>query len=480
MKTKVVIHTVGLILLVEAGLLIIPAVVGLIYHEQVSVRAFLISACAAAAAGGALSLVKPGGSNIFSREGFAIVGLSWILLSLFGCLPFVISRQIPGFIDAFFETVSGFTTTGASILTDIEALDNSMLFWRSFTHWVGGMGVLVFGMIIIPLGGKRSMHLLRAESPGPSSGKLVPKMRDTAKILYGIYIALSVILMIFLLAGGMSVFDSLINVFGTAGTGGFSNYGASIAYFDSEYFDVVIGVFMILFGINFNLYFLIILRRFKVALKSEELHWYLGIIAFAVITIAANISSLYGSVHQALRHAFFQVASVITTTGFATMDFDQWPQYSRTLLVMLMFIGACAGSTGGGLKVSRVVLLLRTVKRGMRRMIHSKSVEKVRFEGRMIEEETINTCLVYLAIYCLTAVISVLLISLDNFTFEVNVTAVISCMNNIGPGLGMVGPAGNFAAFSAIPKLLLSFDMLAGRLEFFPILLLFSATTWKR
>ena len=480
MKTKVVIHTVGLMMLVEACLLIIPAVVGLIYHEQVSVRAFLISAAAAAGAGGALSLVKPGGSNIFAREGFAIVGLSWIMLSLFGCLPFVISRQIPDFVDAFFETVSGFTTTGSSILTDIEALDNAMLFWRSFTHWVGGMGVLVFGMIIIPLGGKRSMHLLRAESPGPSSGKLVPKMRDTAKILYGIYIGLSVILLIFLLAGGMSLFDSLINAFGTAGTGGYSNHGASIAYYDSEYFDVVIGIFMILFGVNFNLYFLILLKRFRPALRSEELHWYLGIIAFAVITIAANINSIYGSFHQSLRHAFFQVASVITTTGFATMDFDQWPQYSRHLLVLLMFIGACAGSTGGGLKVSRVILLLRTVGRGMRRMIHSKSVEKIRFEGRTMEEETINTCLVYLAIYCLTGVISVLLISLNNFSFEVNVTAVISCMNNIGPGLGMVGPAGNFSAFSAFSKLLLSFDMLAGRLEFLPILLLLSPKTWKR
>ena len=467
-------------MLVEACLLIIPAVVGLIYHEQVSVRAFLISAAAAAGAGGALSLVKPGGSNIFAREGFAIVGLSWIMLSLFGCLPFVISRQIPDFVDAFFETVSGFTTTGSSILTDIEALDNAMLVWRSFTHWVGGMGVLVFGMIIIPLGGKRSMHLLRAESPGPSSGKLVPKMRDTAKILYGIYIGLSVILLIFLLAGGMSLFDSLINVFGTAGTGGYSNHGASIAYFDSEYFDVVIGIFMILFGVNFNLYFLILLKRFRPALRSEELHWYLGIIAFAVITIAANINSIYGSVHQSLRHAFFQVASVITTTGFATMDFDQWPQYSRHLLVLLMFVGACAGSTGGGLKVSRIILLLRTVGRGMRRMIHSKSVEKIRFEGRTIEEETINTCLVYLAIYCLTGVISVLLISLNNYSFEVNVTAVISCMNNIGPGLGMVGPAGNFSAFSAFSKLLLSFDMLAGRLEFLPILLLLSPKTWKR
>ena len=465
---------------IEAALLIIPLIVGVIYHEQASVRAFIISALAAAAGGGLLNLIKPKKNTIYAREGFVITALSWIVLSLFGCLPFVISGQIPSFVDAFFETVSGFTTTGSSILTDIEALDNAMLFWRSFTHWIGGMGILIFGMIIIPLGGKRSMHLLRAESPGPSAGKLVPKMQNTAGILYGLYIALSVIMLIFLLAGGMPLFDSLINVFGTAGTGGFSNHGASIAYFESEYVEVVIGVFMILFGVNFNLYFLIILKRVGLALKSEELHWYLGVIAFAVITIAININSLYGSVHQAVRHSFFQVASIITTTGFATMDFDQWPQYSRTILVLLMFIGACAGSTGGGLKVSRVVLLLRTARRSMRRMIHSKSVESIRFEGRIMEEETINTCLVYLTVYCLTAVISVILISLNNFPFEVNVTGVIACMNNIGPGLGMVGPAGNFAAFSAFSKLVLSFDMLAGRLEFFPVLLLFSRSAWRR
>ena len=480
MKTKVVLHTVGLILLIEAGLLLIPVIVGLIYHEQVSVIAFLITICAAAAAGGLLLLVKPAANTIYAREGFAITGLSWIMLSLFGCLPFVISGQIPDPVDAFFETVSGFTTTGASILTDIEALDKSMLFWRSFTHWVGGMGILVFGMIIIPLGGKRSMHLLRAESPGPSSGKLVPHMRDTAGILYGIYISMSVLMLVLLMAGGMPLYDGLINVFGTAGTGGFSNHSASIGFYDSEYFEVVIGVFMLLFGVNFNLYFLMLLRRFKVALSSEELHWYLGFVAFSVITIAVNINSLYGSIHQAVRHSFFAVSSIITTTGFGTMDFDTWPQYSRTLLVFLMFVGACAGSTGGGLKVSRVILLQRTVKRGMRRMIHSRSVGSVRFEGRMMEEDTINACLVYLAVYCMITVASVLLVSMNNFSYETNVTGVIACINNIGPGLGMVGPAGNYAAFSALSKMVLSFDMLAGRLELFPVLLLFYPSTWKR
>jgi trk system potassium uptake protein TrkH len=427
-----------------------------------------------------LLLIKPGKSSVYAREGFAITGLSWIFLSLFGCLPFVISRQIPGFVDAFFETVSGFTTTGSSILTDIESLDNAMLFWRSFTHWIGGMGILVFGMIILPLGGKRSMHILRAEAPGPSSSKLVPKMRDTAKILYGIYIAMSLTPLVFLLAGGMPLFDSLINVFGTAGTGGFSNHGASIGYYDNEYFEVVISVFMLLFGVNFSLYFLILLKRAGAAFRNEELHWYLGIVAFAVITIAININSLYGSLHQAVRHSFFSVSSIITTTGFGTMDFNQWPEYSRTLLVLLMFIGACAGSTGGGLKVSRVMLLLRTAKRSMRRMIHSRSVESIRFEGRIMEEDTLNTCMIYLTVYCLVTVASVVLVSLNNFPFEVNVTAVIACINNIGPGLGMVGPAGNFSAFSGLSKLVLAFDMLAGRLELFPVLFLFSVRTWKR
>lgn len=480
MKTKVVLHTVGQILLIEAGLFIIPVIVGLIYHEHASVRAFLITAVLTAAAGGLLSLVRPGKSSIYAREGFAITGLSWIILSFFGCLPFVISRQIPGFIDAFFETVSGFTTTGSSILTDIESLDNAMLFWRSFTHWIGGMGILVFSMIIVPLGGKRSMYILRAEAPGPSSAKLVPKMRDTAAILYGIYFAMSALLLVLLLACGMPLFDCFINVFGTAGTGGFSNHGASIGHYDSEYFEVVISIFMLMFGVNFNIYYLIFLKRFRAAVRSEEFHWYLGIVAFAVITIAININSLYGSLHQAVRHSFFSVSSIITTTGFGTMDFNQWPEYSRTLLVLLMFIGACAGSTGGGLKVSRVMLLLRTAKRSMRRMIHSRSVESIRFEGRIMEEDTLNTCMIYLTVYCLVTVASVVLVSLNNFPFEVNVTAVIACINNIGPGLGMVGPAGNFAAFSGLSKLILAFDMLAGRLELFPVLFLFSVRTWKR
>jgi len=479
MKTKVVLHTVGQILLIEAGLLILPVVVGLIYHEQASVRAFLMTIVITAAAGGLLSLVKPGKSSIYAREGFAITGLSWIMLSFFGCLPFVISRQIPGFIDAFFETVSGFTTTGSSILTDIESLDNAMLFWRSFTHWVGGMGILVFSMIIVPLGGKRSMYILRAEAPGPSSAKLVPKMRDTAVILYGIYFAMSALLLVLLLAGGMPLFDGLINVFGTAGTGGFSNHGASIGYYDSEYFEVIIGVFMLLFGVNFNIYYFIFLKRIKAAFRSEELHWYLGIVAFAIITIAVNTNSLYESLHQAVRHSFFTVSSIITTTGFGTMDFDQWPEYSRTVLVMLMFIGACAGSTGGGLKVSRWVMSGKALASYVGSFLHPRGVRKVRFEDKDVEESTIHAIYVYFMGVFFIFTASMLILALEKMDLTSTFTAVAATFNNIGPGLNLVGPTCNFGFLSDLSKAVLIFDMLAGRLEVFPMLMLLYPPLWR-
>ena len=427
----------GHVLKIEALFMLLPCIVSLIYGEKQGYT-YLIVAGFCALVGVLMSLIKkPKDTALYLKEGCVATALSWILLSLFGALPFWITGEIPSYVDSLFETISGFTTTGSSILTDIESLDNAMLFWRSFTHWIGGMGILVFSMIIIPLGGKRSMYILRAEAPGPSSSKLVPKMRDTAAILYGIYFAMSAVLLVLLLAGGMPLFDCFINVFGTAGTGGFSNHGASIGHYDNVYFETVIGIFMLLFGVNFNLYYLIFLKRARAAVRSEELHWYLGIVAFAVITIAININSLYGSFQQ-------------------------------------------AGSTGGGLKVSRVMLLLRTARRSMRRMIHSRSVESIRFDGRIMEEETLTTCLIYLTIYCLVTVASVVLVSLNNFPFEVNVTAVVACINNIGPGLGMVGPAGNFASFSGASKLVLAFDMLAGRLELFPVLFLFSVRTWKR
>ena len=480
MNKRIVLHTVGWIMELEAILLAAPLIVSLIYGESSSRNAFLIVMGITAAIGGLLLLWKPKVSNIYAREGFAIVALSWILMSLFVCLPFVISGSIPHFVDAFFETVSGFTTTGASILTDVEALDRSMLFWRSFTHWVGGMGVLVFVMVILPLGGGSSMHLLRAESPGPVSGKLVPKMHGTARILYGIYLAMTLLLVVILWCGGMPIYDCLINAFGTAGTGGFSNWGASIGHYNREFFEVVIGVFMLLFGVNFNLYYLLLMRKVKQVFKSEELKVYLGIVVFAVVTIALNIHHLYQSFHEALRYSFFQVSTILTTTGFATTDFNQWPQYAKTILVLLMLIGACAGSTAGGLKISRVILLVKAARRGVKKMIHSRSMEVVNFEHKAVEEETVRNCSVYLCIYCLLAILSVVLISLDDFSFETNVTGTIACLNNIGPGLDLVGPVGNYAMYSWFSKLVLSFDMLAGRLELFPLLILFLPGIWRR
>ncbi|HAD19089.1 MAG TPA: potassium transporter KefA [Lachnospiraceae bacterium] len=480
MNKRIVFYTIGFILLIEAVLMMLPLVVSVIYREAAGRNAFLISALISAAAGGLMIMKKPKKTRIFAREGFAIVALAWIMLSVFGCLPFVISGEIPNFIDAFFETVSGFTTTGSSILTDVEAMSHSLVFWRSFTHWVGGMGVLVFVMIIVPLGGESNMHLLRAETPGPTAGKLVPRMRDTAKILYGIYLVMTVVEVVLLCCGGMSLFDSLINSFGSAGTGGFSNWGDSIGHYNSEFFEVVIGVFMLLFGVNFSLYYLLLLKRVKAVFKSEELRWYLGIIAFATITIAVNIEHIYGSFHQALRYSFFQVSSIITTTGYSSADFNQWPQYAKTILVMLMICGACAGSTGGGLKVSRVLILFRTARRGLKRLIHSHSVEAVWFEHKGLEEGTISNCGVYLIVYCMIAISSLVVISIDNFSYETNVTAMLSCLNNIGPGLGTVGPMGNFAGYSWLSKLVLSFDMLAGRLELYPILLLFAPSIWRQ
>lgn len=478
MNKRIIIHTVGLILLIEAVLMMAPMVVSIIYGEAESRDAFFLSAIATAIVGRLMVHQKPKKSRIYAREGFTIVALAWILMSFMGCLPFVISGSIPNFVDAFFETVSGFTTTGSSILTDVESLGYGMLFWRSFTHWVGGMGVLVFVMLILPLGGSRNIYILRAESPGPSAGKLVPKMKETAKILYGIYLAMTVILVLFLLAGGMDFYDCLINAFGTAGTGGFSNWSDGIAHYHSEYLEVVIGIFMILFGINFNLYYMILIKKAKAAFKSEELHYYLGIIAFAVITIALNIRGLCGDFHEALREAFFQVASIITTTGFSTVNFVEWPQYSKMILVVLMIFGACAGSTGGGLKISRVILYLRMARRGLRRLNHPRSVEVVRFQGKVMDENTLHNCNIYLVIYCIIILVSTVVVSLDNFSFETTVTAVLTCFNNIGPGLGEIGPYGTFGHFSYLTKLVLCFDMLAGRLEIFPLLLMFAPSLW--
>ena len=471
---------IGRILLTEAALLMLPMAVAAAYGE--AVLPFLIPALLLTVIGLALGLRAPKRSSLYARDGFAVVALAWVLMSVFGALPFVISGDIPHFVDAFFETVSGFTTTGASILTEIEPLGRGVLFWRSFTHWVGGMGVLVFVMAILPMsaGDGHGMHLMRAEVPGPSVGKLVSRMGDTAKILYGIYLAMTVIEIVLLLLGGMSLFDACIHAFGTAGTGGFSCRNLSVGAYDSAYFDVIIGVFMLLFGVNFNLYYFLLIKRFRDVFRSEELRAYLLIVGAAVAAIAADIVHIYGTVGRSLRYAFFQVASIITTTGFATADFNAWPEFSRAILVILMFVGACAGSTGGGVKVARVVILCKTSLGDMRKMLHPNAVTTVRFEGKPLTDRTIRSVHLFLTVYILIFTVSVLLLSLDRFDLTTTFTAVAACINNIGPGLEVVGPMGNYAQFSPAAKLLLSFDMLVGRLEIFPMLLLFAPSIWKR
>ena len=480
MNYRMICFVIGRILLTEAALLMLPMAVALGYGEAAA--PFLIPALLLVLIGLLLGLRAPQKSSLYARDGFAVVALAWVLMSAFGALPFVISGDIPSFVDAFFETVSGFTTTGASILTEIEPLHRGILFWRSFTHWVGGMGVLVFVMAILPMsaGDGHGMHLMRAEVPGPSVGKLVSRMGDTAKILYGIYLAMTVLEIVLLLLGGMSLFDACIHAFGTAGTGGFSCRNLSVGAYDSAYFDVVISVFMLLFGINFNLYYFLLIRRFRDVFHSEELRAYLLIVVTAVLAIAADIVHIYGSVFRSLRYALFQVASIITTTGYATADFNTWPVFSQAILVILMFIGACAGSTGGGIKVARVVILCKTSLADMRKMLHPNAVTTVRFEGKPLSERNIRGVHLFLTVYILIFTVSVLLLSLERFDLITTFTAVASCMNNIGPGLEMVGPMGNFSAFSPAAKLLLAFDMLVGRLEIFPMLLLCAPSIWKR
>ena len=478
MNNRMIAYIIGRILLTAAALLVLPLLVTFLYGE--SPVPFLIPILLLALCGGAMGWKKPKSTALYARDGLAVVALAWICMSLFGALPFVLSGDIPNYVDAFFETVSGFTTTGSSILTEIEPLSRGGLFWRSFTHWVGGMGVLVFVMAILPMNDGHGMHLMRAEVPGPTVGKLVSRMSDTAKILYSIYLAMTVIEIVLLLLGGMSLFDACIHAFGTAGTGGFSSRNLSVGAYDSVYFDVVIGVFMLLFGVNFNLYYFLLIRRFRDVLHSEELRAYLLIVAASVLAIAVNISHLYQSFAASLRYAFFQVSSIITTTGYATADFNAWPAFSKAILVILMFVGACAGSTGGGMKVARIVILAKTSVCDMRKMLHPNAVATVRFEGKPIGEKNIRSVHLFLTVYLIVFTISCLLLSLEEMDLVTTFTAVAACMNNIGPGLEVVGPMGNFAAFSPWAKVLLSFDMLVGRLEIFPMLLLFAPSIWKR
>ena len=478
MNYQMIGFVIGRILLSEAALMALPMLVALLYGE--SVLPFLLPVLVLVLLGGALGLPRPKRTALYARDGFAVVALAWILVSAFGAVPFVLSGDIPSMVDAFFETVSGFTTTGSSILREVESLTRSGLFWRSFTHWVGGMGVLVFVMAVLPMSDGHGMHLLRAEVPGPTVGKLASRMGDSAKILYGIYLAITVLEIVLLLAGGMPLFDACVHAFGTAGTGGFSCRNLSVGAYQSAYFDVVIGVFMLLFGVNFNLYYFLLTRHFREVFRSEELRAYVVIVAAAVGAITLDILHIYGSALTSLRHAFFQVSSIITTTGYATVDFNLWPEFSRGILVVLMFVGACAGSTGGGIKVARVVILIKASYADMRRMLHPNAVSTVRFEDKTVSDRQLRGVHLYLTVYLLVFTASFLLLSLEQFDMVTTFTALASCINNIGPGLEMVGPMGNFADFSPFSKLLLSFDMLVGRLEIFPMLLLMAPSIWKR
>ncbi|MDO4297008.1 MAG: TrkH family potassium uptake protein [Lachnospiraceae bacterium] len=478
MNYRMILFIMGWVLSFEAALMLPSCLVGVIYQEKAGFALALVMLLCLLV-GIPTIIKKPKNTAIYAREGFVAVAFSWIILSIFGALPFVISGAIPSYIDALFETVSGFTTTGSSILSDVEALPKCLLFWRSFTHWIGGMGVLVFLMAVLPLAGGTNMYMMKAESPGPVVGKLVPKVKSTAVLLYGMYVGMSILQLVFLLLGRMPLFDALTTMFGTAGTGGFGIKNDSIGGY-SPYLQIVITVFMILFGVNFNFYYLILKKKMKLAVQLTEVRAYFLIIAAAIIMITVNISGMFPDVFTALRHAAFQVGSIITTTGFATTDFDLWPSFSKTILVLLMFIGACAGSTGGGIKVSRIVMLLKTMRKELDVIAHPHNVRKLKVDGRVVEHSVLRSTNVFLVSYMVIFGFSLLLISIDNFDFTTNFTAVAATMNNIGPGLSLVGPTQNFGTFSDFSKLVLTFDMLAGRLELFPLLLLFAKNTWVK
>lgn len=479
MRYKIVLHTVGRVILFEAALLLLPLAVSLIFGESCA-KAFMLTILIAAALGFAVSrLCDSSEKDIFIREGLAIVSLSWISISAIGALPFVISGEIPSYIDAFFETVSGFTTTGASILTDVESMSRGLLFWRSLTHWLGGMGVLVFVMAIMEKVPDRSINILRAEMPGHSVDKLVPRSRSTAKILYYIYLALTALEIVFLLCGGMPLYDSIIHALGTAGTGGFGIKADSIASY-SHYLQWVITVFMLLFGVSFSLYYLLLLKKWRVVLGSNELKCYLGIGLAAFVIVTVNIYPMYGNIADAVRLSAFQVSSLLTTTGYATADFDLWPQLSKAVLFLLMFSGGCMGSTAGGLKISRIVVLAQSVRNELRRALLPRSVSSVKLNGRQLDPQEVKSVHSYFAIYLSVIIAVFLLISFEPFGMETNLSAAVSCVNNIGPGFQLVGPAANYAAYSGFSKLVLSLAMLLGRLEIFPMLLLFSPQLWSR
>lgn len=479
MNFRVILRTIGSVLNIEAACMVLPMICALCYHDTQSLSEYLLCAVLCLIPGLILARIKPKHKTMYAKDGFVTVALTWIVISIFGAFPFFISGYIPNFADAFFETVSGFTTTGASILTDIEALPKAHLFWRSFTHWIGGMGVLVFLVALLPLSGGSNMHLIRAESPGPSVSKLVPKVRSTAKILYLIYLAMTVVQIILMLIGGADLFGALTITFGTAGTGGFAIKNSSIADY-SPYLQVVITVFMVLFGVDFSMYYLVLTRKARSIFKSDEVKAYIIIICVAALLISVNCRGYFDSFTTSLRHGFFQTASIITTTGYATTDFNLWPALSKTILVTLMFIGACAGSTGGGIKVSRILILAKSVKNEIKMSANPKITTKTTMNGKTVSPDTVRSVCIYAAVLFILFAISLLIISLDNFDFTTNFTAVATTINNVGPGLELVGPTGNFSHYSVLSTIVLSLDMLIGRLEIFPILMLFSPFTWKK
>lgn len=482
MNYRMLLYLLCVILLLEAALLLVPLLVAVIYGESVLPFLITIGVLAVIAVPGILQ--KPKNMKIYAKEGFVTVAASWLLMSAFGALPFVISGAIPNYIDAFFETCSGFTTTGASILRVIEGLPKGILFWRSFTHWIGGMGVLVFMIAILPQG-SHAIYLLRAEVPGPTKGKLVPKLRHTAIILYGIYIVLTLTEVIALLIARLPLYDALVTSFGTAGTGGFSVLNDSIAGYHNPAAEWIIAVFMLIFGINFNLFFLLLIRKWREVLKSEELRVYLSIAAAATAVVCIQTFKTSEGIEHCIRTSFFQVTSIVSTSGFSTTDFNVWPSLTKALLVFLMFIGSCAGSTAGGVKVSRIIIVFKNTVREIRHMLHPRSVNTVRMDGEPVPEETVKSAVNYIALYLAVLIASVLFVSFDRFgfegfSFETNFSGVMACLNNIGPGFGHVGPAGNYADYSVFSKIILSFDMLFGRLEIMPMIILFSPVTWRK
>lgn len=477
MNYRIVFYILGKVMIFLGLFLLLPFIVALVYREK-SGMYFLITAIFTLIVGFLLSRKKTKDRRFYAREGFVVVALSWITMSVMGALPFYFSGEIPGIIDAIFEITSGFTTTGASILPRVEELSKCMLFWRSFSHWIGGMGVIVFIMAIIPMAGGNNMHLLRAESSGSNVGKLVPKMKQTALILYGIYMALTVVMFICLAVSGMPIFDNICTTVGTAGTGGFGIVSTSIAGYTSTQ-QWIITVFMFIFGVNFSFYYLLIFRKIGQALKMEEVRWYFIIYIAAVTLVTINIVDMIGNTSDALRHSAFQVSSLMTTTGFSTIDYEMWPAFSKGILLLVMFLGGCAGSTAGGIKISRFIIGFKSVAKEVKKLIHPQRVKITKMDGKAISDDTTRMVSIYFIIYIAIYVFSFIIISIDNFDFETNFTAVAATLNNIGPGFSEVGPTGNFSLFSPISKIVLTLDMLIGRLEIFPMLLLFMPSTWK-